>query len=149
MPDKSIHAPSIAEQPDLPIAEGYALLPRELTAENGAKALLIGEFHETRVFECPGCGGEDAEDCELCDGSGAQEMKLVVQWDTIKRIWRKAVQHFASQQPEVEYEDMPSHACDSRKVTCPSCGSVLLAGWVAVGDVREIIQRRQPPEVEQ
>ena len=50
---------------------------------------------------------------------------------------------------DVEYEDMPSHACDSRKVTCPSCGSVLLAGWVAVGDVREIIQRRQPPEVEQ
>ena len=33
------------------------LMPSALTAENGAKALLIGEFHETLEMACPVCGG--------------------------------------------------------------------------------------------
>ena len=34
------------------------MMPRELTAENGAKALLIGEFEESIILPCPRCDGE-------------------------------------------------------------------------------------------
>ncbi|MFT8851554.1 hypothetical protein, partial [Acetobacter orientalis] len=56
------------------------LMPEALTAENGAKAALIGEFHETFTHECPDCGGdglgaasphsEGETRCELCNGTG-------------------------------------------------------------------------------
>lgn len=48
-----------------------AQLPRKLTAENGAKALLIGEFFETGSY-------------------------LPVSWTTIKAIYAKIVEHFAT-----------------------------------------------------
>ena len=34
------------------------VMPRELTAENGAKALLIGEFHEVIDVTCSNCDGD-------------------------------------------------------------------------------------------
>ncbi len=56
------------------------LLPRRLTAENGAKAALIGEFHE---------------DFDILDENGDEQyVKVAVTWDTIKRIWEAAVRHF-------------------------------------------------------
>jgi predicted RNase H-like HicB family nuclease len=51
------------------------ILPDELTAANGAKSLLIGEFKETvRV------SGED--------------ISVDVSWMTIKEIYKKIVEHF-------------------------------------------------------
>lgn len=83
------------DQPDLPLADGYALLPRELTAENGAKKLLLGEFEESITLPCPECETDPAYDkCEICHGVGEYQYPVPVQWDTIKRIWRKSVQFF-------------------------------------------------------
>ena len=47
------------------------LMPKELTAENGAKGLLIGEFYEETELSCLECEGDEAAECEICgDGSG-------------------------------------------------------------------------------
>jgi hypothetical protein len=58
------------------------VMPRRLTAENGAKGLLIGEFHETII-----CHDEDGEPCEV---------KIPVEWDTIKQIYAKIVEHYGT-----------------------------------------------------
>jgi hypothetical protein len=60
------------------------LLPRRLTAENGAKALLIGEF-----FEEHGCNYYDG-DGELVEYTE----KVPVSWTTIKDIYAKIVSHY-------------------------------------------------------
>ncbi|ELK1250093.1 hypothetical protein R4R92_004723 [Citrobacter freundii] len=81
--------------------DGYVLVPNRLTAENGAKGLLSGEFSETKFINCPECFGED--ECETCDGSGRLEITVPVTWTTIKAIWAKGVEHFeaATQQENV------------------------------------------------
>lgn len=67
-----------------------ALLPRKLTAENGAKAALIGEFHE---------------DFGILDENGDEQyVKVAVTWDTIKRIWEAAVRHFEGPESSPERE---------------------------------------------
>lgn len=72
-------------------------LPRSLTAENGAKALLIGEFHEICTMSCPECDGdEDYGPCRVCNSHGYIKKQVPVEWDTIKRIYDKIVEHFAS-----------------------------------------------------
>jgi Zn finger protein HypA/HybF involved in hydrogenase expression len=76
-------------------------LPSELTAENGAKLLLIGEFHETVTIqceECEGCGLDDDLEttCEVCDGAGEQVLKVFVSWTTIKEIYKKIVEHYGN-----------------------------------------------------
>ncbi|MEX2986867.1 hypothetical protein [Serratia fonticola] len=76
------------------IPDGYKLVPAELTAENGAKASLIGEFTEVKFINCPECFG-DAE-CESCDGSGRIKVEAPVTWTTIKAIWKKGIEHFDS-----------------------------------------------------
>ena len=43
--------------PDVAVPEGYAILPKELTADNGAKSILIGEFYSEIVVPCPDCEG--------------------------------------------------------------------------------------------
>ncbi|MCX9003888.1 hypothetical protein NLN86_19850 [Citrobacter portucalensis] len=73
---------------------GYVLVPKKLTAENGAKSVLSGEFSETKFINCPECFGDD--DCETCDGSGRIEITVPVTWTTIKSIWAKGVEHFAA-----------------------------------------------------
>jgi len=75
------------------------LMPKELTAENGAKALLIGDFSETVVIDNCSCtetgDSEDAEpDCEYCDGTGQITINATVSWTTIKAIYAKAVEYF-------------------------------------------------------
>lgn len=68
------------------VPEGYILVPRALTAENGAKGALIGEFHEDY-------GIQD----ELGDERWA---KVAVSWTTIKAIHKKMVAHFDATQPQ-------------------------------------------------
>ncbi|MEZ3141804.1 hypothetical protein ACBQ88_22360 [Citrobacter braakii] len=81
--------------------DGYVLVPKKLTAENGAKGVLSGEFSETKFINCPECFGDD--DCETCDGSGRIEITVPVTWTTIKAIWAKGVEHFeAAPQQEVK-----------------------------------------------
>lgn len=76
------------------IPDGYVLVPMRLTAENGAKGALSGEFSETKFVNCPECFGDD--ECETCDGSGKIEITVPVTWTTIKAIWVKGVEHFAT-----------------------------------------------------
>jgi len=76
------------------------MMPRELTAENGAKALLMGEFYSELVIYCPDCGVdsgiEDDEICETCSDSGTVTQRVPVSWTTIKAIYAKAVQHLGT-----------------------------------------------------
>lgn len=83
------------------IPDGWQLVPKRLTAENGAKGALSGEFSETKFINCPECFGD--EDCETCDGSGRIEISVPVSWTTIKAIWAKGVEHF-SEAPQQEGE---------------------------------------------
>ncbi|EOD2834147.1 hypothetical protein ACJLW8_000837 [Raoultella ornithinolytica] len=76
-----------------PAPDGYVMVPMRLTAENGAKGALSGEFSETKFVNCPECFGDD--ECETCDGSGRIEITVPVTWTTIKAIWVKGVEHFA------------------------------------------------------
>lgn len=81
-----------AQQPVVP--DSYVMVPMRLTAENGAKGVLSGEFSETQFVNCPECFGDD--ECETCDGSGRIEIKVPVSWTTIKEIWIKGVEYFAA-----------------------------------------------------
>lgn len=72
------------------------VMPRELTAENRAKALLMGEFYSEVEMTCDWCDGEgfvDNEGCEACRGAGDYTMRVPVTWTTIKAIYAKAVEH--------------------------------------------------------
>lgn len=89
------------------IPDGYVMVPMRLTAENGAKGALSGEFSETKFVNCPECFGDD--ECETCDGSGGIEITVPVTWTTIKEIWAKGVEHFAAapQSPGIEPATVP------------------------------------------
>lgn len=79
-------------QPVVP--EGYCLMPLSLTAENGAKNALNGEFHTIEHIGCVACGGDgiDGDDeCDNCDGSGDVVVQAPVSWTTIKDIYKAAV----------------------------------------------------------
>ncbi len=76
------------------IPEGCCVMPKKLTADNGAKGALSGEFSETKTISCPECLGDD--ECETCDGSGTIKINVPVSWTTIKAIWAKGVEHFAA-----------------------------------------------------
>ncbi|HCN7668377.1 TPA: ead/Ea22-like family protein [Escherichia coli] len=77
------------------IPDGWVIVPKKLTAENGAKGVLSGEFSETTFISCPECFGDD--DCDTCDGSGRIEIKVPVTWTTIKSIWDKGIAYFAAE----------------------------------------------------
>lgn len=70
------------------------ILPRKLTAENGAKALLMGEFFEIESIVCPVCDGDENTiiDCIDCGGSGEIVTPVAVSWTTIKAIYDKIVE---------------------------------------------------------
>lgn len=90
------------------------VMPCALTAENGAKAALIGEFYETEMHQCPICAGDDEDvgGCNCCNGEGEVVQKIPVQWDTIKRIYAKAVDLFAKPAPP-EQASGEDRFCDS------------------------------------
>ena len=83
------------------IKKENAILPKELTAENGAKALLIGEFHETVNIPNPDYCGDQCGDCDLncedddpCKILESSPQKVPVSWTTIKAIYKKIVNHY-------------------------------------------------------
>lgn len=88
------------DQPAPVVPDGYVMVPMRLTAENGAKGALSGEFSETKFVNCQECFGDD--ECETCDGSGRIEITVPVSWTTIKEIWAKGVEHFAAALQEVK-----------------------------------------------
>lgn len=92
----------IKEQPAPVVPDTYVMVPMRLTAENGAKGALSGEFSETKFVNCPECFGD--EECETCDGSGKIEITVPVTWTTIKEIWAKGVEHFTATPREVKGE---------------------------------------------
>ncbi len=69
------------------------VLPSKLTAENGAKALLIGEFHEIIKIDNPAhCGCGECDYCaEFPESEETIEHKVPVSWDTIKSIYNMIV----------------------------------------------------------
>jgi hypothetical protein len=79
------------------VPDGYCIMPRQLTAENGAKALLLGEFKLLATKECPECCEleEPTEGCSMCDGEGEYGQKHTIPWDQIKFIYSKAVEGLA------------------------------------------------------
>ncbi|HCU0655031.1 TPA: hypothetical protein OUF52_002045 [Klebsiella quasipneumoniae] len=89
-------------QPAPVVLDGYVMVPMRLTAENGAKGALSGEFSETKFVNCTECFGDD--ECETCDGSGKIEITVPVTWTTIKEIWAKGVEHFSATPREVKGE---------------------------------------------
>lgn len=83
------------------------LMPKELTAENGAKSLLIGEFHETVIMQCEECegagvyaegGNMDDQVCEACTGAGDYALKVPVSWTTIKEIYAMYAEYHQNKQ---------------------------------------------------
>jgi hypothetical protein len=85
--------PIVPVGPQATIPDGYCLMPTRLTAENGAKALLLGEFKLEVTQECPECLEleEPAEGCEICDGAGEYGQRHTIPWDMIKFIYSSAV----------------------------------------------------------
>lgn len=92
-PDRTVEVSYVAPP-------GYVMVPMRLTAENGAKGALSGEFSETKFVNCSECFCDD--ECETCDGSGRIEITVPVSWTTIKEIWAKGVEHFAAALQEVK-----------------------------------------------
>lgn len=73
------------------------LMPARLTAENGAKAMLIGEFFETIEHPCHCQCGQGPEDCDACfltdEEMIPETLQVPVSWSTIKSIYRRAVEN--------------------------------------------------------
>ena len=95
----------------------WVMVPRRLTAENGAKGLLSGEFCEHFEFKCYECddGMIDDEPCDDCDGRGTHRVKVPIEWTTIKAIHRMVVEHLAAA-PQPQLDECP--ACKLGQATC-------------------------------
>lgn len=91
--------PIVPVGPSVSIPDGYCLMPKRLTAENGAKALLLGEFKLEVTQECQECRelDEPVEGCEICDGEGDYGQRHIIPWDKIKYIYSEAVRGLAIQ----------------------------------------------------
>ncbi|UQB79148.1 DUF3850 domain-containing protein [Pseudomonas shirazica] len=89
--------PIVTIGPLVSIPDEYCLMPKRLTAENGAKALLLGEFKVEVTQECPECRelDEPVEGCEICDGEGEYGQRHIIPWEKIKYIYSEAVKGLA------------------------------------------------------
>lgn len=87
------------------------IVPHELTAENGAKAELSGEFFEKTdvMIICDECQNDGDNDCDSCSGVGVDRCRqdVPVSWTTIKSIWKKAIAHFESDIISQQNDDEP------------------------------------------
>ena len=93
----------LAEAKARAIPNGWVAVPARLTAENGAKGALIGEFYEVSEHECTACDEIDEDEtCDVCEGSGIVVEKVAVSWSTIKEIHSRVVALFA--RPELPKE---------------------------------------------
>lgn len=91
----SLLATKPAAAPAVP--EGFVLMPKRLTAENGAKAAMIAEFYEEITVRCPDCDNCDEDQyCAGCNDEGTVQQPVQVQWDTIKQIYTRAVELLAA-----------------------------------------------------
>jgi len=72
----------------------YVRLPRKLTAENGAKSLLIGEFYRSISVSCDVCEGDG---CDMCNYTGHIAYSVEVSWSTIKEIYNKIVENLGEE----------------------------------------------------
>lgn len=79
----------IKEQPAPVVPDGYCIMPVALTAKNGAKWALSGEFSTAREVTSPECEGDG---CSDCDGRGDWYEDQAIDWTTIKEIYRRAVE---------------------------------------------------------
>ena len=68
--------------------DSTVLMPSELTAENGAKCALMGEFEIEVEMSCPRCDEDDWDGgCEVCGGDINYTEKHTIDWRTIKEIY--------------------------------------------------------------
>jgi hypothetical protein len=75
-------------------------VPDRLTAENGAKSALLGEFTVEHTAQCSACYYDEAdEECEVCGGEIDYTVYVTVPWSTIKDIYAAAINHFKKVQP--------------------------------------------------
>ena len=79
------------------------IMPRKLTAENGAKTLLIGEFFEEIEVDNPdyrGCGNKSGN-CDYCrefpDEPPTTMQRVDISWTNIKEIYKIAVKHLGKE----------------------------------------------------
>jgi len=91
------------------------LMPVSLTAENGAKAALVGEYHEEQWIDCPECHGDsdECEKCEWCDGEGGENVEVPVSWTTIKQIYTDCVELF-NDDISIQMEEKPTELPGNR-----------------------------------
>ena len=68
----------------------FVRMPVRLTAENGAKSIMSGEFFEVITMPCTYevCSPDD---CPICEGTGEVTIKIPISWITIKKIYARAV----------------------------------------------------------
>lgn len=84
--------PAQTEQQPMAVPVGFALVPARLTAENGAKGALSGEFSIQHETTCSACYFDEADDdCEVCGGEIQYVERITVPWGTIKEIYEEAV----------------------------------------------------------
>ena len=84
-----------------PDGPGRVLMPRALTAENGAKAALSGEFSVSMTVTCSACHYDEPDDeCEFCGGEREYQQSEAVPWTTIKRIYSAAVDLLSAPAPD-------------------------------------------------
>lgn len=97
----------MAEQTTMPanLLSDYILMPRRLTAANGAKATLSGEHSEFIELPCTSCDHDEPdEECGLCGGAGSYMQHVPISWSCIKLIYAQAVEGLA--------RELPSLPCD-------------------------------------
>ncbi|HIE0939495.1 TPA: DUF551 domain-containing protein [Serratia marcescens] len=105
------------------VPDGYCVMPLTLTAANGAKGALSGEFKVSRTVRCHECGGEGCDDCA---DAGEFEEEITVPWDTIKDIYRAAVD-----------------ACRAAMLAQPVSGGYKLPdGWIACSERMPELDKR-------
>lgn len=91
---------AVAQQPaaGVELTDGMALVPTRLTAENGAKSALSGEFNVAVETDCDDCDDCELEEiCQTCLGEGYTVRYEPVSWTMIKDIWAAGISHFAKQ----------------------------------------------------
>lgn len=72
-------------------------MPRRFNAENGAKALLLGEFQLEVTREYPECLelDEPVEGCEIRDGEGVYTQRHTIPREQIKFISSETLEGLA------------------------------------------------------
>lgn len=116
------------------------LLPYELTAENGAKRLLSGEFFVEVNHSCSVCihDVEPNKECEECGGRVDWVQKHCIPWPIIKDIYRGIVKHLKQVPPSEPLSWDEYFLQISKTVALKSKDKSSKVGAVIVGPDHEI-----------